>query len=175
MIESEQVEHGGVEVVEVDLVLDRIVPVFVGGAMTDARLDTASGQEHRQRVRVVVSTVVALCHRCSPEFPAPEHQCVFEQSSLLEVTDEAVDRLIDFHRVSGQRFLQSSVLVPLVAVRDLDESNASFGEPSRHQALPSEVLGGVVVETVELVDVLGFAADVLQLRSFTLHPKCEFE
>jgi hypothetical protein len=49
-----------------------------------------------------------------------------EETSLFEVTDQSANRLIDFHGVACQRLSESSVLVPLVAVRDLDEPNASF-------------------------------------------------
>ena len=126
VIESEQVEHGGVEVVEVNFILDRIVPVFVCGAMADARLDATSGQEHRQCVRVVVTSILSLSDGCPAEFSAPEHESILEKSSLFEVTDQSVDRLVDFHGVACQRLSESSVLVPLVAVRDLHEPNASF-------------------------------------------------
>ena len=175
MVESEQMQHRGVKVVEVNLVLHRIIAVFVCGAVADSRFDATSSQEHCQGVGVVVSAVIALCDRGAAEFSAPEHQCVFQKTTLLEVTDQAMNRLVDFQGILRERFFQSTVLVPLVAVGDLDEADAAFGESSCHQALAAKVLGGVVVEPVEFVDRLGFIADVLQLRCFALHAESQFK
>ena len=44
VIESQQVKQSGVEIVHVDLVLDRLVAELVGGAVGEAGLDATSSQ-----------------------------------------------------------------------------------------------------------------------------------
>ncbi|MFT6576443.1 MAG: hypothetical protein ACJA16_004652 [Akkermansiaceae bacterium] len=56
MIESEQVEHRRVQVVEVDLVLHRFVAKLVGFAISKATADTAPRHEDGVARRIVVST-----------------------------------------------------------------------------------------------------------------------
>lgn len=43
MIDPEQVQHGGVQIVHVDFVLDRGVAKFIRGAVCLARLDASAG------------------------------------------------------------------------------------------------------------------------------------
>ena len=53
---------------------------------------------------------------------------------------QAGDRAVDFERVASDVLLETAVLVPLVAVRNLHEPHAALGEPAGHQALAAEVL-----------------------------------
>ena len=89
VVEAEQVQHRGVQVVDVDPVLDDVEAEVVGLAERDARLDPAAGQPHREGVRVVVAAVVApLDHRRAAELAAPDDQRVVEQPALLQVLDQ---------------------------------------------------------------------------------------
>ena len=85
------------------------------------------------------------------------------------------DRAIDFERVAGDVFLETAVLVPLVAVRDLHEPHAALREPPRHQALAAEVSRRLVVESVKLARRGGFAGDVLHLGRGRLHAEGQLE
>ena len=58
VVEAEQVQHRGVQVVDVDLVLDDVEAELVGLAERDARLDAAAGQPHREGVGMMVAAVV---------------------------------------------------------------------------------------------------------------------
>ena len=63
----------GVQVVDVDPVLDDVEAEVVGLAERDARLDAAAGQPHGEGVGVVVAAVVAaLDHRRAAELAAPD-------------------------------------------------------------------------------------------------------
>ena len=57
VVEAEEVEDRGVEVVDVDLVLDGLEAELVGGAVDVAALDAAAGQPHGEAVVVVVAAV----------------------------------------------------------------------------------------------------------------------
>ncbi len=77
---------------------------------------------------------------------------------------ERRDQLIDFLVVASVIDFQVAVLVPLVAASALNEPHAPLGEAASHQALPAEVGGAWVVEAVQLLRRLGFAAEGLQFR-----------
>ena len=88
----------------------------------------------------MVAAVVSFRGRRAAELAAPEDQRVLEQAACLQVLEQARDRPIDFECVAGDALLEPTVLVPLVAVRDLHEPHAALGEPAGHQALAAEVL-----------------------------------
>ena len=60
VIQAQQVQDRRVQVVDVDLVFDRVIAVVVGLAVGEARLDAAAGHPHRVAVRIVVAAVVAF-------------------------------------------------------------------------------------------------------------------
>ena len=57
VVEAQQVQDRGVQVVDVDLVLDRLEAELVGRAVDVAALDAAAGQPHGEAVVVVVAAV----------------------------------------------------------------------------------------------------------------------
>src|SRR5262249_41249218 len=60
VVEAEQVQDGGVPVVDVYLALDGLVAVLVGGAVAVAALDAAAGHPEGEAAVVVVAPVGAL-------------------------------------------------------------------------------------------------------------------
>ncbi len=76
MVETHQVQKGGVEVVNVDAVLHGLGPVIVGHAVSVAAADAAAGQPDGEGIGVVVAAGVfafALGGRSAAEF-APEKE-----------------------------------------------------------------------------------------------------
>src|SRR4051794_22774484 len=60
VVEAEQLEDGGVEVADVDGVLDDVVAEVVRLAVDRAALDAAAGHPHGEAARVMVAAVVGL-------------------------------------------------------------------------------------------------------------------
>src|SRR5713101_2570278 len=54
VVDAQQVEHGGVQVVHRDDILDGVVAEVVGAAVRDAALDAAAGQPDGKTLDVVV-------------------------------------------------------------------------------------------------------------------------
>src|SRR5262249_30076713 len=103
VVEAEEVEDRGVQVVDVDGVLDGLEAEFVGGAMDMAPLDAAAGQPHGKGVVVVVAAVhLALVGAGggeldggrAAELAAPDDQRVVEHPALFQVLEEGGDRLV---------------------------------------------------------------------------------
>src|SRR5439155_26702496 len=60
VVQAQQVQHRGMQVMDVDFVLDGFVAVFVSGAIKGATLDAAACQPDREAERVVITPVRAL-------------------------------------------------------------------------------------------------------------------
>ena len=82
MVDAQQVEHGGVKVVNMHDVFDGVVPQFVGCAVRNARFDAAAGHPPRKSFNVMVSAT-GLRHRRAAKFAPPYHKGVIEQAPLF--------------------------------------------------------------------------------------------
>src|SRR5688500_9074700 len=100
VVDAHEVQHGGVEIVDVDRVLHDVVAVVVGLPVDEPRLDPAAGGPEREAAAVVVAAVVgggelALAVDRPAELPAPDDERLVEQAALLEVLDQGRRRLVD--------------------------------------------------------------------------------
>src|SRR5207245_1343823 len=101
VLQAEEVKDGGVQIVDVDFVFDRVETEFVGFAVNDARFDAAAGEKDGVAVRMMVAAnlawfQLALHHGCATEFAAPNDKRFIEQSALFEVFDQGDGGLIGF-------------------------------------------------------------------------------
>ena len=137
VLDAELVQHRGVQVVHGADVLDGGVAEFVGRAVDDAALDAGAGEPHGHGLVVMIAadgTLVALRHRRAAELAGPDDQRVVEHAALLEVGDQRRAGLVDFAGAQRQLFLQQAVMIP-VAVVELDEAHAAFGQAAGEQAV----------------------------------------
>src|SRR4051812_37657249 len=90
VVEPEEVKEGGVEVVDVDLVLDGGEAELVGRAVGVTALHAAAGQPDREAVMVVVAPAELgeFGDGGPAELAAPEHEGGVEQPALLQVGEE---------------------------------------------------------------------------------------
>ena len=165
VIKAEEVEDGGVEVMDIDLVHGGFVAEFVGLAMGDSALDPAAGEPSGEAMRIVIPAGFGplLSDRQTPEFTTPEHEGVLEKPALVEVLEEGGHRLIGFTGELGM--VSEDVAVPIPAALvfhaagvDLDEANAALDKATCGQALGGEVSAMGLVEPVEALGGLGFTA-----------------
>ena len=85
VVEAEEVEEGGVEVMDVDFVFDRFVAELVGVAEGLAPLYPAAGQPHGEAAAVVVAALGPFGPGGAAEFPPPDDERFVEQAAALEV------------------------------------------------------------------------------------------
>ena len=113
MIEAELMENRGVEVVHMDRVARHVEAEVVGRAVDVAGLHAAAGEPHREASVVMVAAVVAaLHHRRAAKFSAPDHERVFQQSTLLEILHEGGAGAVGVAAVLLQIPREVAVLVP---------------------------------------------------------------
>ena len=68
MVDTEEVQDGGMEVVDVDSVFHSLVAKFVTCSVVGTSLDASSGHPHGEGVGIMVSTLTALCVGGAPFF-----------------------------------------------------------------------------------------------------------
>ena len=85
VLDSKQVEHGGVHIVHMHTVLDRMVPQFIGLSISDSAFYSATGHPHGEPFDVMVPTDVtfALIHGGSAKLSTPDDEGVIEHSPLF--------------------------------------------------------------------------------------------
>src|SRR6185503_2874725 len=85
VIEPEQMQNGGMQVVHVHAVRGRVEAKLVGLAQSETRFHAAAGEPHREGAGVMISTIVttALDHGSTAKFTAPNDEGVIEQTALL--------------------------------------------------------------------------------------------
>ena len=124
------------EVAHVDDVFDGIVAEFVGLAVAEAGLHSASGHPHGETFDVVVATgtAFALEHGCSSEFATPNHEGVLEKSTLFEIGEKGPGGFVGVAAADLHVFVETAMVVPTTVVK-LDEAGAFFNEASREKAV----------------------------------------
>lgn len=90
MVDPEEVENGGLQVVDMDGVFNDVNAIVVGLPVTEACFYATSGEPVGEAIGVMVSAVVgrsqfALAVYGSPEFASPNDERVFQHAALLQV------------------------------------------------------------------------------------------
>src|SRR5262245_38395239 len=78
MIQAEQVQDRGVQVVEVHLALSGRARQRVAGAVTEAAFHPTAGHPHRVATIVMIPSIAVLAGGGASEFSAPDEQRVLE-------------------------------------------------------------------------------------------------
>src|SRR6185437_5230384 len=177
VVHAHQMQQRGVQIVDVDFVLDRVPAEFVGGAVDDASLHAASGKPHRKAERMMFAAVGPFRGRRAAEFASPHDQRVFQQAARFQVLQQSGDRPIGRRAALGQRVFDLAVVVPArsVGVVNLDEPHPAFDQSPRQQALAAEDVGRRLADAIQSPGGFGFSIQVERLGSFDLHAEGQLE
>ncbi len=179
VIETEQVEEGGVQIVHVDLAIHGEVPEVVGGAPREPGFHATPGQPGGEAAGIVIATGSILFRvRRATEFSAPPYEGVFEEPASMEIGEETGDGFVGGAGVLGVAW-KVAVLIPawvggVVAVGDLDEADAGLAQAAGHKTLAAEFVGGVLPDSVQGAGGVGFTGDIEQGGRGGLHAPGEF-
>src|SRR5262249_40644326 len=78
VIDAQEMQDRGVEVVDMDLVLDGVPAEFVGGPVCEPAAHAAAGHPHREAVGVMVAAVPLLGDRTAAELASPHDERLVE-------------------------------------------------------------------------------------------------
>ena len=161
VINAQEVEDTGVEVMNAYGIFVDVVGIVVGFADRLAGFNAAAGKPHREAARVVVAakaggSEVALAVNSAAKFSSPDDEGVIKKASLFEVCDESGGRLVCFLTACGELFLETAVSVP-TAVEELHEADAAFAEAAGHKGVVGVSTGLAGVFAIEFEGALGLA------------------
>jgi len=192
MIDTELVQHRGLQIVDVDRVADRVPADRVGLAVGISTAYSTACHEERKGVWMMIATghariADAVFSQWRPaKFAAANDQCFVEQPSLLQVLDQSGDRLVDHLGVVFELHIQFVMVIP-GGKDDVDEPYATFDHASGKKAIGRKRLELVAAanisrthfwlgttDTVVFERLFCLARKVGQFRSFGLHAKRQF-
>lgn len=178
MVDSEDVQQGGLEIVNVHRVLCHVVAEVVGGTVTRSWLDPGPGHPESKTARMMIPAIVGLGELslgviCSSKLTAPDDQSIFEQATVLKIVDQCCRGLIGFFGLSFYGGGETAVLVPSLVV-ELNELNAAFRQSPSLEAVRGKGARCFGVVSVEFKDVLGFIRKVRYFRDTGLHTEGHF-
>lgn len=107
VIESEAVEDGRLEIVDVNGVLGHVEAEVVSRAEGEASSYATASKPHGVGLRVVIPSQgaserrVVLDHGSSTELASPDDQCGVQQSSVFQIPDECSRGLVGLFAVTG--------------------------------------------------------------------------
>ena len=118
VIHAEEVEDGGVEVVDGDGIFGDVPGEVVGGAVGLAAFDAAARHPETEGAGVVIAagdlfeTGAIFAKGGAAEFGAPDDEGGIEQAALFEVFQQGSDRLIDHAGIVLQSGIEVAVMIP---------------------------------------------------------------
>src|ERR1700676_2123724 len=118
------------QIVNMHRILDDVVAVVVGLAVSQPGLDAPAGEPHRKTSWMMIASVVfrrqlPLAVNSTPEFAAPHHERILQQPSLTEILNQRRRSLVRIPALAWQLFRQEVVLVPS-PVEELDKSHPTL-------------------------------------------------
>lgn len=179
VVESEQMEECGMQIVHMDFILYGMVAEFVGFAKGEAGFYPSSSEEQGETIGIVIASGSIFLGIWSPaEFAAPPDQSILQESALFEILEQTCDGLVGVESMKSM-FREVRMLIParvigIVAVIDLDIPHPSFGQSPGHEALFSEVVRSLFTDAVHRLNMLGFFAEIKDVWSMALHIPSEF-
>jgi hypothetical protein len=139
VIDAHQVQHGCIEIMDVNGVLYDVVGVVVGFTDRCAFFHTCSGEPDGEAAGMVVAAIIllgqcALRVHGAAKLPAPDDERILEQAAPLQVLDERCGRLVGVVALGFDAVNAVGVLVPAAAI-ELNEAHAALGQPPGKNAM----------------------------------------
>src|SRR4051794_17671140 len=85
VIDALEMQHRGMQIVNVELALDDLVTELISLAVDRASLNAPAGQPQGKTERIMVAPIGALGERRAAEFARPHHERLIEQTPLLQI------------------------------------------------------------------------------------------
>ena len=124
MLNPEEAQHRGMQVVDVHGILNRVVAQFIRRAKDEPGFDPAAAEPDAEAGIVMIATVAALAHRGSAEFAGPNDQRLVQHAALFEVRDQRHAGAINFCGFEFDALLHAAVMVPVLVIK-LNEIESS--------------------------------------------------
>ena len=178
VVDAHQVQHSGVQVVDVHWVFDDIVGEVIGLAVCSARFDAATRHPDCESVGMMIAPEglrgdLALGKDSTSELTTPQDQRIIQHPTFLQILDQRCLRLVDILGLNLDALREFKVVVP-PPVEDLDEAHIAFRQSSGEKAVGCECPGRSRIGPVPLEGAVRFIRHVGQFRHGSLHASGQF-
>jgi len=95
MVETQEVQDCGMEVMDMNSILDAPKTKLIGLPVSHSPSHTTTGEPRRKAMMIMVATIPVFTGGCPAKFTAPEDERFVEQSTLLQIGQQGGDRAID--------------------------------------------------------------------------------
>ena len=94
-------------------IFSNVISNLIGLSVRDASLDSSASHPHGESRGIMVASRALRVLGCglAAELPAPDYECLVQESSLLEVFQESCDRLVRIACVEVVVLLQVAVSI----------------------------------------------------------------
>jgi hypothetical protein len=185
VIESEEMQESGVQIINVHTIFDGLVAEVIGSTVMKSSFYPSACHPDGEGMGVVITTERALRVGGSSKLASPDHERVLQHAARFEVCEQCRGGLVGRGSAGSMIGFDVVVSVPRYVVygtvagraascEDLDESDAAFDEAACDKALATEGVGIFFVNAVEFASGFRFAGDVECFWCSGLHAVGEF-
>ena len=156
MVQSQQMQDGGMEIVDGDDLVDRFVSELIGGPVAESLLHPSPSQPAGKSIGIMIPSLGPFLEGGhASKFSAPHHEGLFQKTPLLEVDQESCSGFVQNWAVHAVLTEDVLVTIPVAhplaaglvgAIEQLDKPHTLLHQPTRQDA----VLG---VGSAEFVDL----------------------
>ena len=141
VIQAQQVQERGLDVVNVNGRRDGEAAQLIDFAECLPGADAAASQPHRERCDLMIAADARGCRLLSDggaaELATPNDKCLVQQTALFEVGEQHSAGSIGLTAHGGQALAEIAVMIP-VTVAQMDEPHTSFDQPPSQKAIARE-------------------------------------
>ena len=142
------------EIMNIHRIFGHVVAEIIGASIGHPPFEATSGDPLGKTAWMMITAVIigrqlALRIIGAAEFSTPDHQGIFEEPTLLEVSDQSGRCLVGFLALISNAPGEASVLIPAL-MEELNETDSTLGQPSGQQAIGGEGAGLFGIVSIEL-------------------------
>src|SRR5688572_30645612 len=96
VIQSHQGQKGGVQIVNVNLLVQGIKSILIRDPIAEPRLHSGPRHPHGEGVRVMVASIGSLTSRSPAKLSSPENKRILQEPARFQILEQSSNWLVDF-------------------------------------------------------------------------------
>ena len=183
VIQAEQVQNGGVEIVNAHWLVRREIADFVGSAVAETRLQSRSSHPNGEDVLMMITALAvdALSDGRAAKFSRPEHECIFEEAAGFQILKRPATGLSMVDGLGGMIIHDIFVAIPIdarlaerAAIEQLHEAHAALNQSASQQDNCGRSQRSFRIQSVKLFCRFAFLLQAHHIGNTHLHARGQF-
>ena len=112
MVKPKLFQYGGLYIINGNLSFNGIVSNWICFSIAESSFDAASCHPHAESFGMMITAFEAVLfaipvflHGCSSELSTPNHQCLFQQTPLLQIQQQSRNSLVCLQTFANESFV----------------------------------------------------------------------